>query len=114
MISIETCICCGSPYCKLHELIYGSSRKRKATEDELQAPLCNQSHRWLHDHPDTEIDQKLKELAQRKYMENHTLDEYMARYRRNYIVGWYHDYDNDFDILIKEVAQQLREIAYGE
>ena len=43
----------------------------------------NQSNEGVHFNP--KLDQELKELAQQKYEENHTRDEFMSIIKRNYL-----------------------------
>ena len=99
------CDLCGVEAVDHHEIIHGNGRRQKAQADGLQVYVCRKCHTHLHHYPKSEISRKLKELAQRKYMENHTLAEFQKRYGGNYLNGYYDDY-YDFDEHIRELGRE--------
>lgn len=66
---------------EIHHVMYASDRE-KATEDGLVIALCPECHYRVHH--DAELRLNLKWMAQRKYEETHTHEEWMRRYRKNY------------------------------
>lgn len=77
------CFICGSPK-NLHDhhIMNGPLRK-KSEEDGLKVWLCAYCHIRVHEH--NEQAEFLKKIAERKYLEKHSFDEYMKRYKRNYL-----------------------------
>ena len=78
------CLECGRRYnLELHHCIHGAYRK-KADKDGLFVLLCNKCHKRLHS-CDYNMDLKYKQLAQEKFEENHSREEFMERYYKNYL-----------------------------
>lgn len=69
-----------------HHVLNGPDRKH-AEEDGLWVWLCIHHHTTGPSavHVNHNIDFGLKKTAQRKYEETHTREEWMRRYRRNYL-----------------------------
>lgn len=69
-----------------HHIYMGANRKN-SEKIGAWVYLCgyhhNQSNEGVHFNP--KLDQELKELAQQKYEENHTRDEFMSIIKRNYL-----------------------------
>ena len=78
------CLECGSYHSlELHHCLHGYNRK-KADQDGLFILLCNRCHKRLHS-VSAELDIKYKKLAQESYLKNHTQEEFMKRYHKNYL-----------------------------
>ena len=84
----KACIVCGQTYnLERHHVLYGRNRQN-AEEDGLMVWLCPEHHRGtngVHGKNGNELGTALKEYAQKVYEQTHTRDEWMKRYRRNYL-----------------------------
>lgn len=80
---LTKCIECGKNSVQIHHCLYGNKRKQ-CDEDALVVPLCHECHRRLHDE-DGELANKYKKIAQAKYEEKHTREEYLERYGKSYL-----------------------------
>ncbi len=80
---MEHCYLCMRRAQQMHHCIYGSRRKL-ADEDGLVVPLCFECHNEVHN-GDGHLAKYLKRVAQIKYEELHSHDEWMQRYGKNYI-----------------------------
>ena len=85
----KQCLVCGS-YGKLekHHVLFGTPRRKYADEDGLWVWLCPEHHRGtygVHGKEGHDLDLTLKRVAQRAYEETHTREEWLKRYRRNYL-----------------------------
>lgn len=84
----RSCFFCGSTRdIEMHHALHGPNRKF-ADEDGLVVPLCRMHHIELHFGADGhKLDEALKKAAQYAWMKTYgkTVDEWMARYRRNYL-----------------------------
>lgn len=69
-----------------HHIYFGANRKNSENIG-AWVYLCGHHHNQSNDgvHFNPKLDQQLKELAQRKYEENHTRDEFMSIIKRNYL-----------------------------
>lgn len=85
----QSCIVCGkTKVLERHHVLFGNPRRQLAEEDGLWVWLCPEHHRGdigVHGKDGHELDQALKEYAQRTYERTHSREEWMARYRRNYL-----------------------------
>lgn len=86
---MEHCIICGKQPVEIHHTMFGKNRKN-ATEDGLVVPLCWEHHRGrygVHGADGHEVDLKLKQLSEQKWLEYYdkTIDEWIKRYNRNYL-----------------------------
>lgn len=83
---LEHCIVCGRGPVQLHHVFYGRNRKN-ADEDGLIIPLCFEHHtgskRAIHFDPP--LDGYWKRIAQHKYEEHHTREQFRVRYGRSYL-----------------------------
>lgn len=67
--------------------IFGSSNRKHSEEDGLCVVLCH----WCHNEPpdgvhyNRERREKLQRMGQRIYEQNHTREEFMQRYGRNWL-----------------------------
>lgn len=74
------CAICGSPYIERHHIFEGRNRKN-ATKYGMIVPLCKKHHEWVHK---TNY-QGFKQQAQRNFEKNHTREEFISIFRRNYL-----------------------------
>ena len=85
----KMCVVCGrTEDLERHHVMFGNPRRRLAEEDGLVVWLCAKHHRGadgVHGIRGHLLDIYLKTLAQSVYEKTHTRDEWMARYRRNYL-----------------------------
>lgn len=87
---LKHCYVCGTPYnVEIHHIFYGRNR-RHSDKDGCIIPLCMYHHRGLlgvHGKKGEELDTKLKQLCQTKWLEYYkkTTDDFIERYRRNYL-----------------------------
>lgn len=85
----QECIVCGATEgLERHHVMFGNPRRQMAEEDGLTVWLCHEHHRGtygVHGVKGHDLDTFLKTLAQSVYEETHTREEWMARYRRNYL-----------------------------
>lgn len=66
-----------------HHLMNGVGMRKKAEEDGLYIWICRPDHEELHHDYQKRYEQKQK--AQRIYLKNHTQEEWMKRYHKNYL-----------------------------
>lgn len=82
----ECFICKNTLSLHKHHIMNGSDRKN-AEQDGLWVYLCPQCHN-MSDHAvhfNREADLRLKRIAQTEYEKTHTREQFMKRYRRNYL-----------------------------
>ena len=82
----DGCFICGKHPTELHH-IFTSSRRKLADEDGLTVYLCHKCHNepGYSAHYNKELRGYLQAMAQVKYEETHTHEEFMERYGKNYI-----------------------------
>lgn len=83
----KVCYVCGTTY-GLHEHhIFGASNRKWSEKYGLKAWLCaphhNMSDQGVHFQP--ELDRELKQIAQRKFEETHTREDFLRIFGRNYL-----------------------------
>lgn len=101
----KICFICGaSQMLDEHHLMNGYGQRKKSEQDGLKVYLCRYCHDSVHRNSEQRL--FLKKIAQRKYLESHTYDEWMKRYRKNYL-------DED-EIKQMEVLRTLNEIERGK
>lgn len=85
----KECIVCGTHNgLEKHHVLFGNPKRQMSEEDGLWVWLCPEHHRGtygVHGRDGHEMDMTLKEFAQKRYEETHSRDEWMERYRRNYL-----------------------------
>ena len=80
----KMCFICGaSQPLEEHHLFNGAGFRKKSEQDGLKIYLCKYCHDSVHLHSEQRY--FLKKIGQRKYLENHSFDEYMKRYKKNYL-----------------------------
>lgn len=82
----DGCFICGRHPTELHH-IFTASRRPLADEDGLTVYLCHKCHNepGYSAHYNKELRGYLQAMAQVKYEETHTHEEFMERYGKNYI-----------------------------
>lgn len=70
-----------------HHIFFGQGKKHLADEDGLTVHLCPEHHREGREavHKNHLADMYLKTVAQAKYEETHTRDEFIRRYGKSYL-----------------------------
>lgn len=77
---------CGSPYVEWHHCFPGRNRQI-ADKHGYLVPLCNEHHTGRTGvHQNKELMNKYKVFAQRKYEENHTRQDFIREFGKNYIM----------------------------
>ena len=88
MQSKKECLICGSPNVEIHHILFGNPKRKLADEDGLWVWLCPEHHRGthgVHGKDGHDLDTALKISAQTIYEQTHSRDEWLKRYRRNYL-----------------------------
>ena len=80
----ECFFCKGNPIEK-HEIFFGTANRQNSINHGLVVALCHYHHEQVHKHPKEGYDAELKKIGQRKFEENHTRQEFMEIFRRNYL-----------------------------
>lgn len=75
-------LCNAVGYTEEHHMIHGANRKH-AEKYGLKVYICKACHMGVHDKGIN--DRYLKEVAQRKFEENHTHEEFMRIFGKNYL-----------------------------
>ena len=84
----KECYICGSPYVEEHHIFYGTSNRKNSERTGLKVYLCPYHHRGqggVHHAGNKSLDLELKRIAQRKFEETHTREEFMRIFGQNYI-----------------------------
>jgi len=77
------CIVCGSYYAiNKHEVFFGKNRQN-SIDNGLVIPLCLNHHNMIHNN--IELDAYWKRIAQQKFEEEHSRDEFMNIFKKNYL-----------------------------
>jgi len=88
MQSRKECLVCGSRNVEKHHCLFGVPRRKYADQDGLWVWLCPEHHRGIngvHGKNGHWLDTLLKKTAQQIYEQTHTREEWLKRYRRNYL-----------------------------
>lgn len=77
-----------------HHVFFGTSNRERSESEGLKVYLCHAHHQYafgnnpeaIHGNPkSSETDLLLKQIAQRKYEENHTRADFIAAFGKNYL-----------------------------
>lgn len=80
------CLVCGSPYVEEHHVFYGTADRRLSNKYGLTVYLCAKCHRGSTGvHFNLELDRALKRMAQKKFEELYSHDEFMRLFMRSYL-----------------------------
>jgi hypothetical protein len=77
------CYICGRLDVEEHHCIHGSSNRKNAERCGLKVWLCWKHHKKLHE--DRDMDLYFIRLAQSKFEETHTREEFMAIFGKNWL-----------------------------
>lgn len=81
----KVCVRCRTKYnLERHHCIGGVAYRSKAEQDGLWIYLCSDCHRAVHNE-DSKRKQEYIRLAQMCYEDNHTREEWMSRYHKNFL-----------------------------
>ena len=85
--SEKRCFVCGSENVELHHIFTGQTYRKLCEEDGLVVYLCPMHHRISNNsaHMSKEFRLELQQMGQRAYMEHHSLEDWMGRYKVNYL-----------------------------
>lgn len=81
------CFVCGRYGTEIHHVLYGSANRRLADKYKLVVGLCYAHHRGnngVHG-GNKELDIMLKQLAQRRFIEEYPHIDFLAVFGRNYL-----------------------------
>ena len=85
----KCCYICGTTRdLHLHHVMYGTANRRLSDEDGLTVYLCQRHHTGMAGvHFNKKIDLTLKAKAEEAYLEtyNKTIEDFIARYGKNYL-----------------------------
>lgn len=84
---LTMCFVCGRPAEGTHHILYGSANRRLADKYKLVVGLCYAHHRGnngVHG-GNKELDIMLKQLAQRRFIEEYKDSDFIAIFGRNYL-----------------------------
>ena len=82
---LSRCYVCGRPYPQIHHIMNGSN-KAKSEEYGLILPLCLNHHtgaEGVHTKPEKML--ACKQMAQKKFEEEHTREEWIAEFGKSYL-----------------------------
>lgn len=82
---LEHCFVCGRPYPQIHHMMNGANKK-KAEKYGLILPLCLNHHtgaEGVHSKPEKML--ACRQMAQRKFEEEHTREEWLSEFGKSYL-----------------------------
>ena len=82
---LEHCFICGRPYPNIHHMMNGTNKK-KSEKYGLILPLCENHHigaEGVHSKPERML--ACRQMAQRKFEEEHTREEWIAEFGKSYL-----------------------------
>lgn len=85
---LKHCLVCGTSFnIHIHHCIYGSANRKKSEKYGLIVPLCAKHHNMSNEgvHFNKELDMKLKQLAQKRFMEVYPNENFLDIFKRNYL-----------------------------
>ena len=84
--SEKVCLICHSPYVEEHHCLPGSANRKKCESLGLKVYLCHEHHQGKTGaHHNKELRVRIERLAQTVYELNHTHEEWMAIFHKNYL-----------------------------
>lgn len=81
--SERQCWFCGSPYVENHHCIHGTSNRKNADKYGLTIWVCPFHHAGIHN--DRKIDLQVIKMAQSKFEETHTRDEFRSIFGKSWL-----------------------------
>ena len=81
----DGCLLCGNPYTEEHHVMFGTANRKLSEKYGLKVYLCAGHHRGdLGVHHNAELDKSLKRMAQTKFEEMYSHEEWMKVFKENY------------------------------
>lgn len=97
----KRCFICGATQpLHLHHIFNGYGLRKKCDDDGLVLYLCAYCHNSVHLHQEQAV--FLKRIGELKYLELHSYEEFMKRYKRNYL--------EDDELNNAMISQMMRKI----
>lgn len=83
----RVCWVCGSPYVVEHHCFEGTGKKRQSEKFGLKIYLCGKHHNASNEgvHFNKELENRIKQYAQREFEKTHTREEFIRIFKRNYL-----------------------------
>lgn len=84
----KRCYVCGTTYdLHDHHIFYGTSNRKQSEKHGLKVWLCAIDHNMSNEgvHFNKKLDTELKELAQRKFEETHSREEFRAIFGKSWL-----------------------------
>lgn len=83
----EYCFVCGSTRnLELHHIMHGTANRRLSTRYKLTCWLCKGCHTGKNGvHHNAVLNRHLQQVAQTKFEETHTHEEWMKLFKKNYL-----------------------------
>lgn len=87
---MKKCYVCNTEYnLHKHEVFFGTANRKHSIENGLVVALCgyhhNQSEKGVHGRDGHELDIQLKQIAQKKFEEDHTRGEFRRIFGKSYL-----------------------------
>lgn len=99
----KICFICGATsMLDEHHLFNGLGFRKKSEEDGLKIWCCRYCHESIHRNSEQRL--FLKKIGERKYLEEHSYEEFMKRYKKNYL-----DEDELNQIIISKIERKIRD-----
>lgn len=85
----KSCFLCSRLGSHKHHVIEGKGRREQSEKYGLYILLCPWCHSMVHSKPNQGIDLELKQMAERKFLETHSMDEWREAFMKNYLEDRY-------------------------
>ena len=84
---MDYCIICGRYGAEIHHIFYGTANRKQSTKYGCVCGLCRDHHtgRFGVHNGNRELDLKLKEMAQRAFINTYPDKDFLAIFGRNYL-----------------------------
>ena len=77
-------VCKATGWWVYHHMIYGQNRRKWSDKYDLVMPTCDDCHDRIHNR-DPQLREKVSAIAQLKFEETHSHDEYMKLFMTDYV-----------------------------
>ena len=82
----DYCFVCGRYGTEIHHIFFGTSNRKMSDKYGCVVGLCYEHHRGNRGvHHNRELDLELKRMAQRRFQEIYTEEQFLAVFGRNYL-----------------------------
>lgn len=84
---LETCYICGAPREHIHHIFYGTANRKQSDKHDMIIPLCHRCHNGSNNgiHFNSALDNTIKKLAQSKFEETGTREEFRAIFGKSWL-----------------------------